>query len=427
MAAAVVQIPKMTCAIPHIPLEELTKHIDLLVDNLQYIKQLSTHNELSINIVSIIVGSFVCKVDFNNPSSQYPVPRNHECPALVQNLVKNPSSQISPAFLEHIRQNNIQCVNFNQYLFLIDPMYSREEYAIPYGLTSVFPSVMKNSIIAKNGFIQDELLPTPVEYNSLLETFIIPDNIDELLIDSIIEKFHSLGHKSLLINIMDCTSNTLRRLWIQNSTPNVYLAMPDCLARDNLPMYMPIITYSSANDIPSYEPREMNGFRWINWELDNELTSLYQLISPHTYTFLIHNYKRLVLETYFMPICKILGRMRITLEYKLDDTKSIVFSQMSFQEFKELWTHERNRFAPLFISFMDGYYKWNYYKFIDILLDKNYFNPEPSMQKILLSYLETHLKQLSAFFPDDTIPTYTDNERNMQSLITSYLNENDIH
>lgn len=427
MAAAIVPIPKMNCAIPHIPLEELIKQIDLLIDNLNSMQQLSINNELSINIVSIIVGSFVSKIDFDNPSSQYSVPRNHECPALVQNLVQNPSSQISSAFLEQINQNGIHKLNINQYLYLIDPMYSRAECFNPYGLISVFPSVMKNSIIAMNGFIQDELLPTPVEYNSLLETYIIPDNIDELLIDSIIEKFQSLGHKSLLINIMDCTSNTLRRLWIQNSTPNVYLAMPDCLARDNLPMYMPIITYSSSNHDVSSNDNEMNGIRWINWNVDNELATTYQLISPHTYTFLIHNYKRLVLETYFMPICKILGRMRITLEYNLDNSKSIVFSQMSFQEFKNLWIHEYERFAPIFMSFMDEYYKWNYYKFIEILLDTHYFNPEVRMQKILLDYLNTHLKQLAIFFPNDTIPTYTDDECNMQLLITSYLSENGIH
>ena len=427
MATAVVPILKMNCAIPYIPIDKLSKHVDLLIDNLQSIQQLSILNELSINIVSIIVGSFVSKINFDTSQLHSAIPRNHECPTFVQNLLNNPSSQISPTFLEHIRQNNIQCVNFNQYLFLIDPMYSREEYAIPYGLTSVFPNVMQNPIIAMNGLIQDDLLTTPIKYNSLLEPYIVPDNIDELLVDCILEKFHSLGRKSLLINVMDCTSNTLRRLWVQNNAPNVYLAMPDCLTRDNSPMYMPIITYSSANHTPSYEPREMDGFRWINWELDNELASTYQLISPHTYTFLIHNYKRLVLETYFMPICKILGRMRITLDYKLNNSKTIVFSQMSFQEFKNLWIHERERFAPLFISFMDEFYKWNYYKFIEILLETHYFNPEPSMQKILLSYLETHLKQLAAFFPDDTIPTYTDDERNMQSLITSYLNANDIY
>jgi hypothetical protein len=423
MAAAVepVSTPKMNCAIPRIPISGLSTHVQLIIDNLQAMNSLSIPDELSINIVSIIVGSCVSKVDFDNPSPQYPYPRNHECPAFVSNLLQNPGCQISPALIEYIRQQKIHTININQYMFLIYPMYSREEYTIPYGLASIFPSVMHNPINAKNGFIiQDELLPAPIKYNSLLEPYIIPQDINEREVNNIIEQFQTVGCGSLLINLMDCTSNTLRRLWMQNTAPNVYLAMPDCLTRDNTPMYMPVITYSST------------GCRWINWSLDKELAPLYQLISPHTYEFLIHNYKRLVLETYFMPICKILGRMRVTLEYKLDDTKSIIFSLMSFQEFKNLWNHHRVKFASLFISFMDEYYKWNYYKFIEILLEEHSDSEEPSMQKILLGYLKKHLQQLRAFFPSDHIPEHiidddSDDDKRIQSFINDYLHENDIH
>lgn len=412
---------KLNCSIPYIPTDKLLLHVEQIIDNLQSLQKLQTDMELTINVISIIVGSFVCKADFDNPSPQYPTPRNHECPTFVQNLVKNPISQISTALIEFIIQNSITSVNFNQYVFLIDPIYSNKEYAIPYGLASVFPSIMYNPIIAMNGFIQDEnhSLITPIKYNSFLEPYIIPNDIDEQLVNKIIEKFQSLKDDYLLINLMDCSSNTLRKIWAQNTAQNVYCPMPDCLARDNLPMYMPIITISESD--------EWKGLRWINWFLDNELTNIYKLISPHTYTFLIHNYKRMVLETYFISICKILIRMRISLEYKLDDTTSIVFSKMSFQEFKELWISERYRFKELFVSFMDVYYKWNYYKFIEIMLDMHSFNPEPSMQKILLNYLEIHLKQLKAYFPDDSIPEYTENEYTLQNSIEKYLNENNIH
>jgi hypothetical protein len=134
--------------------------------------------------------------------------------------------------------------------------------------------------------------------------------------------------------------------------------------------------------------------------------------------------------------------MRVTLEYKLGDGTlddgilgdgtCIIFSRMSFQEFRDLWIH-RASFAPLFISFMDGYYKWNYYKFIEILLDTHSDNKEsrePSMQKILLGYLKEHLKQLKAFFPTDPIPEYyeyVEDDRRMQLLINDYLHENGIH
>jgi len=420
MAAAVepVSIPKINCAIPRIPISGLSTQVQLIIDNLHAMKQLSIPNELSINIVSIIVGSFVSKVDFDNPSPQYPYPRNHECSTFVSNLLQNPGCQISPALLENVRQNKIDTININQYMFLIDPMYSREEYSIPYGLASVYPSVVFNPIISTNGFIiHDDLLPAPIKYNSLLEPYIIPQDISEREVNSIITQFQTVGCDSLLINVMDCTSNTLRRMWMQNTSPNVYLAMPDCLARDNTPMYMPVITYSST------------GYRWINWALDKEFAPLFQLISPHTYDFLIHNYKRIVLETYLTPISKILGRLRVTLEYKLAGAKSIVFSKMSFQEFKHLWIHEQAKFAPLFISFMDEYYKWNYYKFIEILLDAHSDSEELSMQKILLGYLKEHLQQLRAFFPSDPIPEYNedDDDKRIQSFITTYLNENGIH
>ena len=420
MAAAVepVSTPKINCAIPRIHISGLSTQVQLIIDNLHAMKQLSIPNELSINIVSIIVGSFVSKVDFDNPSPQYSYPRNHECSAFVSNLLQNPGCQISPALLENVRQNKIDTININQYMFLIDPMYSREEYSIPYGLASVYPSVMHNPIISTNGFIiHDDLLPAPIKYNSLLEPYIIPQDINEREVNSIITQFQTVDCDSLLINVMDCTSNTLRRMWMQNTSPNVYLAMPDCLARDNTPMYMPVITYSST------------GCRWINWALDKEFTSLFQIISPHTYDFLIHNYKRIVLETYLTPISKILGRLRVTLEYKFDDTKFIVFSKMSFQEFKHLWIREPAKFAPLFISFMDEYYKWNYFKFIEILLAAHSDSEELSMQKILLGYLKEHLQQLRAFFPSDPIPEYNedDDDKRIQSFITTYLNENGIH
>lgn len=419
--------PKMNCAIPRIPIAELSNRVDLIIDNLESIKQLSIPHELSFNVISIIVGSFVGEADFNNPINQYP--RNHECPALVNNLLQKPDTHFSPSLLEHMRQNDIETININQYLFLIDPIYSRAEYGVPYGLASVYSSVLYNPIISTNGIItNDEVLSAPIKYNSLLEPYIIPDNIDELHIESIIEKFQNMKNNYLLINIMDCTSNTLRKLWVQNTAPNVYLAMPDCLANDNSPMYKPVITFSAVSDVSNVsDPRENAICRWINWNCDKDMVLLYQTLSPYTYEFLIHNYKSMVLETYFMPICKILGRMRITLEYQLSNDRRIIFSQMLFPEFKHLWINERASFAPLFISFMDSYYKWNYYKFIDILINEHRFNEELSMQRILMSYLEMHLAQLKAFFPDEPIPAFIDDERHLQSEITTYLHDNGIH
>ena len=418
-------IPKMKCAIPRVSISELPHCVDLIVDNLQAMKQLSIPNALSINVVSIIVGSFVNMLDFDkgvldssSPQDPYHPPRNHECSAFVRNLLQHPGSQIAPAFLEHLRQNNMDTININQYMFLIDPVYFQEQNTIPNGLASVFPSILHNPIISTDGFIvHDELLPAPIRYNSFLEPYIIPHDIDEICVDNIIGQFQTLGSGSLLINLMDCTSNTLRRLWAQNTAPNVYLAMPDCLAKDNTPMYMPVITYATA------AIDAIIGCRWINWTLDKDFTSLFQFISPHTYEFLIHNYKRMVIETYFIPICKILCRMRVSLEYELDDIKTIVFSKMSFQEFKYLWIHKREKFAPLFMSFMDPYYKWNYYKFIEILIASHSDSKEPSMQNILLRYLGEHFQQLKAFFPSEDIPIYV-SDSNISSLITSYLREN---
>lgn len=432
MAAVAVNAPfpeNKNSGIPRISKIELSAKVESIIDNLKTMKQLNILDELHINVISIIVGSFVGKTDFDNPSPQYPVPRNHECPAFVKNLLQNPHTQISPAFLEHMRQQKKTTLNINQYIFLFDPMYSHKDNEIPYGLEAVFPSVIHNPIIAMDGFIRDdELLPTPIKYNSFLEPHIVPHSVDEPFINGIIEHFQSLGNGSVLINVMDCTSNTLRKLWAQNSAPNVYLAIPDCLAQDNLPMYMPVITYSSANHTHSSDSGEQtNDYRWINWTLDGDMSSIYQLISPHTYTFLIHNYKRLVLETYFIPICKILSLMRITLEYRIDDTKTIVFSKMSFQDFKNYWINELDNFRSLFISFMDRYYEWNFYKFFDILLENNYFSRESSMQKIFLGYIETHLKQLQTFFPTESIPKFIDDDRQMQLLISTYLNENGIH
>jgi hypothetical protein len=56
---------------------------------------------------------------------------------------------------------------------------------------------------------------------------------------------------------------------------------------------------------------------------------------------------------------------------------------------------------------------------------------ELSMQRMLLSYLETHLKQLKVYFPGSSnsvpIPDYKDDERYMQTAIMDYLNGNGVH
>lgn len=394
-----------------IPIGDLEKYLDTLVDNLKTILQVAEQGVLNINVISINVGSFVCKADLENPSSPYP--RNHECTVFVNNLLTNPSSQLSPAFLEFMRQQNIHTLNINQYMFLIDPMYSRKEYSLPIGLVKMYPSVIENPIISTNGLIvHDELLPAPIKYNSFLQPHIIPHDINEEQIISAIEKFQSIPF--LLINLMDCTSNTLMRLWMQNNAPNVYLAMPNCLAIDDRPMYKPIITFDSELKC-----------RWINWTLDIDSISLYQLISPHTYEFLIHNYKRHILEVFFLPICKFLERLRVSLEYNFKGGK-LVFNGMSLQQFRILWTEEHIHFAPLFLSYLGQYYRWNYYKFIDILL-KDANNTDLSLQEILLKYLKIHLKQLKIFFPGDPIPDYIDNAKEIQSLIYHYLDINGVH
>jgi hypothetical protein len=424
----------LNCAIPIIPLQGelggesgILDKVDKIIDHLQTMVQLNIPTEFSTNIVSIIVGSYMGKMEIENPMPRYP--RNHECPALVCNLLENPGAQFSPSFLEHILQQRINTININQYMFLIDPMYSHPEYEFPHGLAHKFPSIMYNPIIGTSGSIShDNLLPPPIKYNSHLEPFIIPANIDEAMVDTIIAKLQSTREGGcILINVMDCTSNTLRRMWMQNDTTNVYLAMPDCLTRDDTLMYMPIITYQ----IPDIDASVWSGYRWLNWNLDKDLASVYEAISPHSYQFLIHNYKRIVLEIYFMPICKILGRMRVSLEYNVGKDKRIKFDVMSFQEFRDLWIHEHARFADLFISYMDEFYKWNYYKFIDILLADNQDNSDYSsmpMQTILIRYLEKHLAQLKAFFPTESIPDYTkDDKLQLQSAINQYLNLHELY
>jgi len=80
---------------------------------------------------------------------------------------------------------------------------------------------------------------------------------------------------------------------------------------------------------------------------------------------------------------------------------------------------------------MDEFYKWNYYKFIDILLADNQDNSDYSsmpMQTILIRYLEKHLAQLKAFFPTESIPDYTkDDKLQLQSAINQYLNLHELY
>ena len=402
-------------AIPVIPVEKVFSLIEKIKEERRVSAGVSTDGEFSLYFLSLIVGSYVCKVDIDNPSMENP--RNHEYCQFADNLLRDPGLQLSPSILEYLAKRDIKKLNIIHHMFLIDPEYSRKEHAIPYGLVSKNPSLEAIPIIATKGRIVNYDL-YPFEYNSFLEPYIIPQDVSEELVMKIIQKFQFQEKgkfQNTLINIMDCTSNTLRKLWMHNTAPNVFLAMPDCLLNDKHPGYKPICTVD-----------ETCGLRWMSWHLDKDLVSVAKYISPHTYEFLIHNYKRMVMERYFIPISKILKRMRVSMKYTFNG-KTLVFANMCFPQFRDLWFSGREEFANLFLSYMDRYFIWNYYQFIDILLVDNIDNVERSMQKILLEYVKQHITQLKLFFPDDHMLVFEPDELKMQQFLDAYLPLNNVH
>ena len=439
--------------------DETVKTIKL-DDLLQYV--ISTINTKEITIYHFIIGSkmhhFISDPD-NTMQTLHP--RNHECPQLVKNLFFNPELQFSPEFYYNL--SNHETIIIRQVLFLIDPMYNT--YPEIEGLFHVFKDKMPY-LITKHTVEHNEFKKTYIV--TKIEPIVIPDRITEQQILHILEVIESFGKFTpILVNIMDCSSSTVKELYTTNTSNRVYITHPNCLIIDTQTQYLPMITLdnikkrfasnSSNGIVSSQEEQSISDIintsnllciRWSNYNEDiGHLDDLHGILdicpySKRTYEFLITNYKDYHCNNSLVAICKIWSLTRVTKEYEFlrmnqgsfeqppsnyiepvrmnqgsfeqpplnyiePDMIKINFNTVSFQTFALYW-HSYKTFRDMVLKSMDSYFKYNIKKFIDIVMKKydshsNQFLVRYNIVDILKIEAFEIFKLLDKYFPKDKI------------------------
>jgi hypothetical protein len=425
-------------AIPSCHIDKLQDFIKSKLDEIT-IQNTINNGDFYLNIIHFVIGSYVYEYDFKKTDNTSQ--RNHECPAIIQNLVNNPIAQCSPSMIEMLVLGHFKTLNINQIIILIDPQYKHDTKLT--GLTSVYPSFDTNPILAVSGYLttlngeggeggegEEPIMP----YNSILEPIIIQSDIAELqvkaLIGSIIsstkdiQQFANSNRNAILINSMDCSSRVMRHAWIYNDHPRIYQTMPDCMIIDSEPEHMPVITFSSQG---------AESIRWCNWRLDKELIPVYQLTSPTTYRFLITNYQRYIMDILMLGFTKLASRMNVSRVYTLSNGVEFTFNTISQTEFRNYWqdtTPIGYRFREYFMAYLDGFFAHNVRRFIEIILALPLHpdNSNKSITQIGLDYIKYHITEFNTLSMGK-IPMIKFNRDIpiLQLCIGEYLNAHNIY
>lgn len=403
------------------------KHDDLL----QYV--ISNINTKEITIYHFIIGSkmhhFISDPD-NTMQTLHP--RNHECPQIVKNLFFNPEIQFSPEFYYNL--SNHETIIIRQVLFLIDPMYNT--YPEIEGFYDVFKCKMPY-LITKHTVEHNEFKKTYIV--TKIDPIVIPERITEQQILNVLEVIESFGKFTpILVNIMDCSSSTVKELYVNNTSNRDYITQPNCLLIDTQTQYLPIITldniskrFSSNGKVLSqeehtrseiYNTNNILCIRWSNYNEDvgylEDLKGISDICpySKRTYDFLITNYKDYHCNNSLVAICKIWSLTRVTKDYEFQnpyphytgfDLVKINFNTESFQIFALYW-HSHKEFRNMVLEVMDPYFKYNIKKFIDILVKKFHNHPKMHLNKYnIVDILKVEafeiFKLLDKYFPEDKI------------------------
>jgi hypothetical protein len=386
--------------------------------------------DFTITIYHVIIGSYAYDTNINNPDLQ--LKRNHEFPQIVKNLFYNPEIQFSPEMKEYI--SHYDNIIIRQVLLLIDPMYINN---VPMGLLNeIFvnndndnnnnTSSTSNTDISTGSNdcncnsntdvidVTDDkyIINKEIQYNefkkikiqSTIEPVIVPFSVNEKqiieLTDIITQYCVQYCAMPLLVNIIDCTSITLRNMHIYNTNPYVYIATPKCFLIDEEIQYLPIITKQIDEN-----------FRWCTYNSDLKYMADYKSVKDIcknaniTYTFLINIFKRQKMEIDLLTIYKFLGIITINIDYTLVNGIIFQFNNITFQDFIKLW--QQKDFQYIYLSMFDPYYKDNitiYTNFltsnIDILAR---INDSTSIKNVLFQEAFNVFTQLHEYFPDDKL------------------------
>jgi hypothetical protein len=400
-----------------LPIDTLNDYISNTIyininDNIEYNKK---EKVLVLSVYNIVVGSYMCKEDILNPSVEYK--RNHECPQVVKNIFHNLESQVSSEMLEYI--SHYDKIIVRQYLILVDDIYNKENSY--YGLCSVFPNIIKDGKC---------ILEYNIQYNeyksskvfSCIEPVIVPSTASLCDIHDIIKHLSdSASRIPIVVNIMDCTSNLLRNLFINNDNSIIYLSKPNCLLCDDNLEYMPMITFDINNQI-----------RWVNYNLDNgSIPNLLEVKdvcskSESKFNFLRTLYKVNSVNITLLTIYKMLGMLSITKIYTLQSGKTFTFNDLTFHSLIKLWSEPD--FHNLYIYNFDTYYEPNIRYYMNSLVHNNAILADVKnntlLKDILLEEAKKIINKLNEYFPKNPIILKDNNLITIRDKIRNYIEEN---
>ena len=334
------------------------------------------HNAINITIYHIHVGS---KTHTNANTNTY----NHELTLFLQRLFNDPVKQFSPEFISKLEQ--YPEINIKNIVLLIDPMYNNLPNLEGF---KEFKDKNKDNdmkILNNEQIIQhcnDSL--TIITINIEIIQYANDISEDEIinLVNIINTNTNSnTNNKSILINIIDCTSQLLLEYYvhcINNLYAYIYITRPYCLLDDRLPHYNPIITVTKDKNIITNRL-----IRWCNYNDDCKLIpELEQVMdicysSKITHTFLTESYKYNIAFENLISIVKIWSRLSYTNIQEIplsgySNSKNIIyikFCELSFIDFINYWKNY-TAFSDFILSTVDFYYKYNLKIYIDKFIIK---------------------------------------------------------
>lgn len=424
-------------------------------DLLKYI--ISNINVNVITVYHIIIGAKMYKfIDDPSQSMQNTNPRNHEFPKIVKNLFINPDKQFSPELYYNL--SNFANITINQVVLLIDPMFKKYKQieGFDYEMSLLFNN-LPDELIKIHNINHNDFKNTII--TTKIEPIIIPDSINEQQITNLIEIIDSFGRFCpMLLNIMDCSSNTIRKLYADNSSntsKRIYITHPNCLIIDGEMQYLPIITLDSIsknfNNSILNEEQSINqnlSIRWTNYEEDSKLIIDLQNIldvcpySNNTLNFIFASYKEFHLNISLVGICKLWSITRITKEFEFETPDSnnsllpitkFTFSTLPFKLFIKYWNSYKNFRDILTFKLFDNYYIHNVVKFINIMIEK-YKNYEEHNNLIIYGIddilkIEAYeiFSNFKKYFPKENIEFEISAYNIKQFDIINYIKNNGVY
>ena len=327
---------------------------------------------------------------------------NHEYTAFLKTLFNEPKKQFSPEFISQLSQLSqhtqltdtlgidIPVINIKNIVILIDPMYTHSPQLEGFQVTETEEHFTKEHLFQhENSSI--------IMINTSIEILKLPFDVNEEDICHILGILNHTDTKyTVLINIMDCTSQLLVDLYAKINSKHslhntkddyqhIYITRPDCLIQDTLPRYKPMITRSTKHTHSG-----KISVRWMNYYDDKHLIpeleqildiGLEQILETHT--FLTENYKYSIAIENLVSIVKLWSRLSYTNLQDIDivpDTYlhrngsrtsilSVKFCEISFTDFIIYWK-KYNSFIEFILDTVDSYYRHNFKLYIDSFIFK---------------------------------------------------------